>query len=343
MKAPLFVANLTKNLRKLSILQPNCPEPSITETTTFLPPFSDYPKFTVENGVRYEHRIVWKYPDGKVSEEPPASYVNPYTQASPKYSADTNLFYQGPMQFPQDQETDAQKPTGALVTRLRNNKQSPPENAHFYHNHRQQHVPKYDVASPNPEYVGSIKDSVNQQSGRIPAEIASKYSSQAQKYLGKVFSPGKVNYDDSGSYAHLLHGNPSISQYIKNPSSILNARPTYIQAGNSLIPVIILRIDGAPPVEAPKSPSVNLKALLQQYIAQYASGVSDSTREANYDFGESLLELRQLADHLKQYSEQRKVGKLRDSYGNVLHSGTYDTYKSPQKVKSVQILGEGQS
>lgn len=37
-------------------------------------PFADLPRYTVENGIRYENKIFWKYPDGRVSDTPPMTY-----------------------------------------------------------------------------------------------------------------------------------------------------------------------------------------------------------------------------------------------------------------------------
>jgi hypothetical protein len=37
-------------------------------------PFGDSPRYTVENGVRYENKIFWKYPDGRVSDTAPMTY-----------------------------------------------------------------------------------------------------------------------------------------------------------------------------------------------------------------------------------------------------------------------------
>lgn len=67
--------------------------PPSAETSTSTPPsFSSHfassgspapstnPKYTVENGLRYENKIFWKYPDGRVSETPPATYVETYAQ-----------------------------------------------------------------------------------------------------------------------------------------------------------------------------------------------------------------------------------------------------------------------
>jgi len=79
-------------------------------------PFPNLPRYTVENGVRYENKIFWKYPDGRVSDEPPKTYET-YSEypslaalqaakdqdASQVYesaSTEGSVMSQGPVQFP---------------------------------------------------------------------------------------------------------------------------------------------------------------------------------------------------------------------------------------------------
>lgn len=162
-------------------------------------------------------------------------------------------------------------------------------------------------------------------------------------------------------YGDLLNYNPSISQYIKNPSSILNVRPTFVQAGNSLIPVIILRVDGVPPIQPNATPNVNLKALLQQYLLQYARSIEELARPT-YDFGSNQFPkeqqslptspLRQLVQLIQNSDTQDLVGNPTESYVgrssyeasnlNVeksLSSGKYGERTAIRpKVKSVQIV-----
>lgn len=162
-------------------------------------------------------------------------------------------------------------------------------------------------------------------------------------------------------YSDLLNYNPSISQYIKNPASILNVQPTFVQAGNSLIPVIILRVDGVPPIQPKAAPNVNLKALLQQYLVQYAKSIAELTRPSNYDLGGDQLArdpsaflaspLRELA-RLAQNGGQDLLGNPTDSYvgrtsyevSNLelekrIPSGKYGQRTAARpKVKSVQIV-----
>lgn len=162
-------------------------------------------------------------------------------------------------------------------------------------------------------------------------------------------------------YSDLLNYNPSISQYIKNPTSILNVQPTFVQAGNSLIPVIILRVDGVPPIQPKAIPNVNLKALLQQYLVQYANSIEELARPTNYDLGDdqlakdqnsfSINHLRELA-RLAQTTGQDLIGNPTESYlgrssyetSNLnaeksLSSGKYGQRTAARpKVKSVQIV-----
>lgn len=162
-------------------------------------------------------------------------------------------------------------------------------------------------------------------------------------------------------YSDLLNYNPSISQYIKNPASILNVRPTFVQAGNSLIPVIILRVDGAPPIQPKAAPNVNLKALLQQYLVQYANSIEELARPSNYDLGDeqltkdqnsfSINHLRELA-RLAQSTGQDLITNPTESHfgrpsydaSNLsaersLSSGKYGQRTAARpKVKNVQIV-----
>lgn len=87
-------------------------------------PFADLPRYTVENGVRYENKIFWKYPDGSVSDVPPRTYET-YSSDYPSLAAlqaaksqDSSSIYessstensvlsQGPVQFPMAPESGA--------------------------------------------------------------------------------------------------------------------------------------------------------------------------------------------------------------------------------------------
>ncbi|XP_011313640.1 uncharacterized protein, partial [Fopius arisanus] len=170
----------------------------------------------------------------------------------------------------------------------------------------------YAVDSPNPEYSTTPPSSnLLTPSGQLAPNLLSKYTPQAQKYLTKVFSgqSGKMR-EHPPNYENLLNYNPSISQYIRDPSSILNAQPTFIQAGNSLIPVIILRVDGAPPVQPQAAPSINLKALLQQYLSQYAESKAALSQTSNYDYKGQLggnnpvNDLTRLANALRSFTQR---------------------------------------
>ncbi|XP_011494551.1 PREDICTED: CAR1 transcription factor-like [Ceratosolen solmsi marchali] len=335
---------------------------------------ANYPRYTVENGIKYEHKIVWKYPDGKISETPPMSYVNSYSEYAeqhkvnganadnshvsndyqfnpviPKqeqnaqgnsytsYTADAqnNVYSQKPVQFPINQEQsigDNRKEQSKFISSssaavpTRNHyesvntynptnyqgqyglRQNPKYNSRkpiinhkiqdaTYNNHRP--TTKYIVSNPDSELsyqAENVQENLFSPNGQINKEVLAKYSPEAQNYLMKVFSSGKTTIknnhvtEDTGNYAntdysHLLNYNPSITQYIKNPSSILNAQPTFVQVGNSLVPVIILRVDGAPPIQPKVGSNINLKALLRQYLTQYATSVSKGNENTNYNLG----------------------------------------------------------
>lgn len=188
----------------------------------------------------------------------------------------------------------------------------------------------------------------------------------AHKNSAKKTNMSGKNLDNYSNlqYGDLLNYNPSISQYIKNPASILNVRPTFVQAGNSLIPVIILRVDGVSPIQSNATPNVNLKALLQQYLLQYARSIEELARPTNFDFGSNQLPkdqasfstspLRQLAQFLQNSNAQDLVGNPTESYiGRTSYEASnLDVEKSLSsvkygertairpKVKSVQIVDD---
>lgn len=82
--------------------------------------FADLPKYTLENGVRYENKIFWKYPDGRVSDVPPMTYetYSEYpslaalqaarsqdaSQIDESVSTENSVLSQGPVQFPISRE-----------------------------------------------------------------------------------------------------------------------------------------------------------------------------------------------------------------------------------------------
>lgn len=396
-----------------SASSPKQAEPTADYYSASLEALRNYPRYTVENGVRYEHKIVWKYPDGRISDTPPspspASYRNSYSEymsqkpapvvnyenirynSRPNYQqqqkqqpqnynlASQSIYSQKPAQFPK-QESEVQKanqfvssasfsqqstnyspgtsesslPYEVVYQNPYSTKQNPRKGVHgfsstqyhfgqrggqknpYHFQESRRPVPKYAVNSPNPDYVATTENPTKADStessklftssGQLSSSVLSKYTPDAQRYLSKVFAPGKNSVTNSyggkvdPQYADLLKYNPSISQYIKNPSSILNAQPTFVQAGNSLIPVIILRVDGAPPVQPKATPNINLKALLQQYLTQYAQGLSDMTQDSSYDLGNEyyiksqasgvsnpISDLTQLTKSLSQFSQNPTV------------------------------------
>lgn len=186
----------------------------------------------------------------------------------------------------------------------------------------------------------------------------------ARKNSVKKTNASGKNLDNYSNlqYGDLLNYNPSISQYIKNPASILNVRPTFVQAGNSLIPVIILRVDGVSPIQSNATPNVNLKALLQQYLLQYARSIEELARPTNFDFGSNQIPkeqssfstspLQQLAQLIQNNNAQDLIGNPTESYvgRSSYEASNLDVEKSLSsvkygertairpKVKSVQIL-----
>ncbi|XP_014205651.1 uncharacterized protein LOC106637396, partial [Copidosoma floridanum] len=324
----------------------------------------NYPKYTIENGVRYEHKTVWKYPDGKISEVPPLSHVNAYSENAgqqklnqpptiggfrpsiPFHSPPTptsqhasyssyntrsqnNIYSPRPVQFPNDQEQPSAKQQNEDSRFVSSSSADASYGPHFeipstynvadQENYSLRYGPKpqvsynnqfikYDNHQPPVKYsLGGVKneytydhqhiekDNLFSSDGQINKSVLAKYTPEAQNYLTKVFSgkrtsPHEYQNEDAGNhvnteFSNLLNYNPSLSQYIKNPSSILKAQPTFIQAGSSLIPVIILRVDGAPPIQTKTGLNINLKSLLRQYLTQYANSVSKVSQSTNYELG----------------------------------------------------------
>lgn len=138
-------------------------------------------------------------------------------------------------------------------------------------------------------------------------------------------------------------------------------QPTFVQAGNSLIPVIILRVDGVPPIQPKTTSNVNLKALLQQYLVQYAKSIEELAQTSTYDLGNdqpskdqtsfATTSLRELA-RLTQTSSQDLLGNPTESYigKSSYETSNLDVERSPMggrygertavrpKVKSVEIV-----
>lgn len=462
--------------------------------------FANLPRYTIENGVRYENKIVWKYPDGKVSQTPPSSYINAYNefvtkqkpgvpQSSQNYeirqnyeipagipsqqsatsginfqyqpqqlryiSQDnlyaneplSNIHSKSPAQFPNDQPRPARPSHFVSSASLSNQAnlasqgipthQQAQSQAQSYEpssqgqygqktlirynqaypglindeskvlkdsygsttstDHRP--VSKYAVNSPDPEYTFSTEPTIKSTSpssssslftpsGQLSPKVLSKYSFEAQKYLTKVFASGTSSSQRtqpatedprvSVNYENLLNYNPSINQYIRDPSSILKAQPTFIQAGNSLIPVIILRVDGVSPVQHKPTPNINLKALLQQYLTQYAGSLTQNSNYDNSNYGKTsnypsasnapaqnpVYELTQLAQSLTRYSQNPSIAdqlakqldslnqnsydnqyeatpssyELNDQFSKNHDSDSYERKTNRQKVKNVQII-----
>ncbi|XP_011149729.1 uncharacterized protein LOC105189369 [Harpegnathos saltator] len=386
-------------------------------------PLTGLPRYTVENGVRYENKIFWKYPDGRVSDVPPGTYetYSEYPSLAALQAAksqETSSIYdsastentvlsQGPVQFPMAPESGAppspfisaeslsrlpqqqvyrlgyqnlvgqkqavaqQAKAGSGVSpayTVTSTTPSPPRNS-FRLNRKNQKdryesagprpASRYMVNSPNAEYT----DSYTTQSTPKSTTPTNFFAPTAGTNLPRKINAGGKNLENYSNlqYSDLLNYNPSISQYIKNPASILNVQPTFVQAGNSLIPVIILRVDGVPPIQPKAVPNVNLKALLQQYLIQYANSIEELARPSNYDLGDdqlakdqtsfSINHLRELA-RLAQGASQDLLANPTESYvgrssyetSNLnaeksLSSGKYGQRTAARpKVKSVQIL-----
>lgn len=417
------------------------PRPLSSDPSAF-----NLPRYTVENGIRYENKIIWKYPDGRIANPPPTSYVNSYTEFStpqktkinhqngayqssfthqnlPDISYSnmnfrgpagfqnsnayqgakpsgrfpsepiSNIHSQRPAQFPTDQDNYSSRPGGnsqpqAFDFSYQNNYGLRQRGNVKGSTRNEQNRPKYSVDSPNPEYTyptdsplraTTPSSNLYTQSGQLSPQVIQKYTPQVQKYLSKVFKDPKTEQQYStnseafikNNYENILNYNPSISQYIRDPSSILNAQPTFIQAGDSLVPVIILRVDGARPIQPQPTPNINLKALLQQYLTQYA-GNKASSQNIGYDYRNEavdklspLNDLTQLTQALRRFSPNtentpnlgnHRLADLPLKYDTPRYTQktSYDTVESsqsnidnlryankvrkPQKVKSVQII-----
>ncbi|KAK0094433.1 hypothetical protein PV326_010896 [Microctonus aethiopoides] len=381
------------------------------------PTVFNLPRFTIENGIKYENKIIWKYPDGRIAGNQPTSFINSYAEYSnaqsnkginknptfqpaltnqnppfinsglnkfrnnnPAYHTAssahqnsrhpmepiTNVHSQRPAQFPNDQESDFQpRPNGNSQAhtfdfsyqdnyglRQRGNAAKNPV--------RNDQTPlrgslKLSVDTDNPEYtytpparpfsITTPSSNIGAESGPATPETIAKYSTQVQKYLSKVFSNSKHDQQPQqlrqqqqqqqqqqhssantaelikNDYENIFNYNPSISQYIRDPSSILKVKPTFIQAGDSLVPVIILRVDGARPIESQPSSNINLKSLLQQYISKYA-GNQVSTQNFEYndrkvsapiDNYNLLNDLSQFTQALRRYSGNANVDPIKSS------------------------------
>lgn len=126
--------------------------------------------------------------------------------------------------------------------------------------------------------------------------------------------------------------------------------------------MIILRVDGIPPIQPKATPNVNLKALLQQYLIQYANSIAELTRSSDIGYDQSAKEknpfsistLRELA-RLAQQGDRDSINGYPDSYkgkssytasnlDNEKHTSNekYGDHAIVRpKVKSVQIIENG--
>ena len=388
------------------------------------------PRYTVENGIRYENKIFWKYPDGRVSDVPPATYVEyqrPSTQQLAKSQdprpiyegsqAENGVLSQGPLQFPtvseqtveeanpfvsaesfsaslpqqqvyrlgyqnlvnQRQHVNSQQlrqPTSHSFSSVPSERGKPSSigsNVNYSSRYRQTSS-RYMVNSPNPEYTTeptinstASLNSVSTSSTVRPSS-RTKHDPKIRDYLDTILRENgesakqSLNSYSNLQYSDLLSYNPSISEYVRNPSSILNVRPTFVQAGNSLIPVIILRVDGASPIQTKDTQNVNLKALLQQYLIQYAKSIQQLAQPSTYNLGTEsfprrsaigpdtspILDLIRLAEGDEReppsYRSNSYVGKSSYETSNVDDSQDFtgsryvERSTARQKTKSVQIL-----
>ncbi|KAK2585671.1 hypothetical protein KPH14_010287 [Odynerus spinipes] len=308
---------------------------------------SNLPRYTIENGVRYENKVFWKYPDGRISYDPPQTYVESYPEDStvrPQVtnfqetyqetspSTENSVNAQGPVQFPNVPDAPAQqsqfvssesltsnlshqqayrigyqnllgkRPAAALAQRAKidstastastffsttpfpTTKKSPLSNTkrnrqrNYFSSARtttERPVSRYMVGGPNPEYIDTTE----------PSEpLKTESADGGARNKAKQYSKNANSYENL-QYSDLINYNPSISQYIKDPSSILNVQPTFVQVGNSLVPVIILKVDGTAPAQPEATSNINLKALLQEYLVQYADSIKELAQPTNYDLG----------------------------------------------------------
>lgn len=378
--------------------------PSQSQTTVLSPVSSGTPKYSYENGIKYEHKIVWRYPNGMVSDIAPNSYpdysvppkatlTQSFQNSGPRgFSAEENsgtgIYSQKPATFPQDAASDGADPkpsqfvssasisgatgsyqtaspapsssqkysfqnpysvVGEINSQLQSHTPAPGQIKATYENPKT--LSNYPVDSPeaefsalqgypNREIFGASGDVYRGQtlgyeepqnpapessnSKLQPSIQISKYSPQVQQYLKKALGldeNGNVKNKEYAApgvtdYSSLLDYNPSISQYIGNPSSILNAQPTFIQAGNSLIPVIILRVDGVPPIQPNLTPNINLKALLQKYLTQYAQTVTSLNQGGNGGFGQEYASEKLKSDTFDLRQLTRGLGQLRSNDPN---------------------------
>ncbi|XP_015173862.1 PREDICTED: uncharacterized protein LOC107065063 isoform X2 [Polistes dominula] len=363
---------------------------------------ANLPRYTIENGVRYQNKIFWKYPDGRISHEPPATYVETYTEdstASPQISkihetyveTDPSTEYsvraQGPIQFPIAPEISSQQSQFVSSESLSSNlshqqayrigyqnlvsqrpnvllaqkakmeyitstapsfvsttsfsttrrpifstkKKQDRNNLSSSYTTTARPVSRYMVNGPNAEYVDSTEST-----------LKLKPANQDTGNKGKQQSNKNLNDYNNLQYSDLLSYNPSISQYIKDPSSILNVRPTFVQAGNSLVPVIILRVDGVPPVQPKTTSNINLKALLQEYLIQYANSIKELAQPTNYELGiEQFSQTQrtiQAGNRLLQLARQTQNENIESSSPTTFIS---DSYSGPNNYEeNVFLTGE---
>ncbi|EZA57103.1 hypothetical protein X777_01709, partial [Ooceraea biroi] len=290
--------------------------------------FANLPRYTVENGVRYENKIFWKYPDGRVSDVPPMTYET-YSEypslaalQADKSSQDASQIYesgpitnsvlsQGPVQFPLAPESgnpptpfisadslsnlpqqqvyrlgyqnlvsqkqivpqQSKAGSGPAPAYTASSTTSPPPRSSLRStgkNQKNRHEPprrpilKYMVNSPDPEYAAPY---TMQNAPRSTPPVQSARGNSARKT-----NAGGRNLDNYSNlqYTDLLNYNPSISQYIKNPTSILNVQPTFV----------ILLFLSWPLSRCTKDVGLNSEEIFDQ-LATASENIAHATRQTN--------------------------------------------------------------
>jgi len=196
-------------------------------------PFPNLPRYTVENGVRYENKIFWKYPDGRVSNVPPMTYetyseypslaalqaakTQDESQIYESVSTESSVMSQGPVQFPNAPEATGTRTPFISANSLSRLQQQQQAFRLGYHN-----------------FIGQ-KQTVSQQvkasSGVSPMySVSSTTLSPLRNSLKSTGKNQKNQYEMLRQQISKYMVNSPNPEYVDNPEK--NARPTRLFASS---------------------------------------------------------------------------------------------------------------
>ncbi|XP_070172050.1 uncharacterized protein [Polyergus mexicanus] len=242
--------------------------------------FANMPRYTVENGVRYENKIFWKYPDGRVSDTPPMTYetYSDYpslemlqaarsqdtSQIDESVSAKNGVLSQGPMQFPM-----SPKPSGPPTPFI---------SAETLSRLSQQQA--YRLGYQN--LVGQ-KQIVSQQA-RAGNGVSSTYSTTSSPLRSSVKSNGKNQYETSRRPIPKYMVNSPNPEYIDSYTTESAPRSTTPRKGfiSSIFYYVILMVLSWPQIRCTESVNLKNEEIFDQ-LATASENIVEAAKHSSAD------------------------------------------------------------